>query len=489
MSATLFYTIFLFQILIFELFGDIPPPTEYWFTQRLDHFNPQDRRTFQQRYLVYNGSWNKKNNGPIFFYAGNEASIDGFWNNTGFMFDIAPQFGALIVFMEHRYYGKSLPFGNASNTYTIPNLVWYSMQQAIEDYAIFITKFKQTIYNAPNASVVVFGGSYGGELATLLRIHHPEIFHIALASSAPIRESLCTANSTYFFQIVTNDYDNVDSQCPDIVRNGYSQLIEMGKNANNYEYITNTFKLCNPIKNESDINHLQYWSRTALLTLAQFDYPYATNFVAQLPAYPVNATCNILKEYKNNSLLALAKASGLYYNASSNFTLTCFNQFEEYIFCADQTGCSPGPSRIVEDYGDCMDAGSAFITNNITDMFPPTVWDLNNLTKYCNETYDLPPPDLEWKQIWFPQNIIGTAITNIIFSNGELDPFIGGGYTQNLTNKLPAIVIADAAHHLDLRSSNVNDPQSVVDARKLEVQYIKQWLNEIEINRKYNKIN
>ena len=39
--------------------------------------------------------------GPVFFYAGNEGDIESFWNNTGFMFDIAPLFQALVVFPEH----------------------------------------------------------------------------------------------------------------------------------------------------------------------------------------------------------------------------------------------------------------------------------------------------------------------------------------------------------------------------------------------------
>jgi hypothetical protein len=46
-------------------------------------------------------SWFDKENGPVFFYAGNEGDIINFWNNTGFMFDTAPVAKALVVFPEH----------------------------------------------------------------------------------------------------------------------------------------------------------------------------------------------------------------------------------------------------------------------------------------------------------------------------------------------------------------------------------------------------
>ena len=42
-----------------------------------------------------------KGSGPIFFYTGNEGDIVGFWQNSGLLFDLAPQFRALVVFGEH----------------------------------------------------------------------------------------------------------------------------------------------------------------------------------------------------------------------------------------------------------------------------------------------------------------------------------------------------------------------------------------------------
>lgn len=43
--------------------------------------------------------WDGK--GPIFFYSGNEGSILGFWENSGFVFEAAQKFNALIIFGEH----------------------------------------------------------------------------------------------------------------------------------------------------------------------------------------------------------------------------------------------------------------------------------------------------------------------------------------------------------------------------------------------------
>lgn len=82
-----------------------------FFTQILDHFDftPRSYQTFQQRYLINDTHWGgAKKKAPIFVYTGNEGNIEWFTQNTGFMFEIAPHFNALLVFIEVCLLHKSL---------------------------------------------------------------------------------------------------------------------------------------------------------------------------------------------------------------------------------------------------------------------------------------------------------------------------------------------------------------------------------------------
>lgn len=69
--------------------------------------------TFPLRYFLCKQHWRQDANGhagPIFFYLGNEADVTLYLNATGLMWESAEQFGALLLFAEHRYYGLSKPY-------------------------------------------------------------------------------------------------------------------------------------------------------------------------------------------------------------------------------------------------------------------------------------------------------------------------------------------------------------------------------------------
>lgn len=72
-----------------------------YFDQNMDHFSFSELPKFRQRYLINTEYWaGPVSAGPIFFYCGNEGDIEWFAANTGFVWEIAPRFGAMIVFPE-----------------------------------------------------------------------------------------------------------------------------------------------------------------------------------------------------------------------------------------------------------------------------------------------------------------------------------------------------------------------------------------------------
>ena len=81
---------------------------------------------------------------------------------------------------------------------------------------------------------------------------------------------------------------------------------------------------------------------------------------------------------------------------------------------------------------------------------------------------------------------------------GALDPFHAGGFLpskshssakklaveerigSNGSNSIVLILIADGAHHLDLRATNPLDPQSVTQARQVEIENINKWIAQFQ---------
>jgi lysosomal Pro-X carboxypeptidase len=71
------------------------------FTQVIDHFSFRREGGFQQRYLIEQRYWKgAAEKGPIFMYCGNEGDVEWFAKNSGFLWEIAPAFGALILVPE-----------------------------------------------------------------------------------------------------------------------------------------------------------------------------------------------------------------------------------------------------------------------------------------------------------------------------------------------------------------------------------------------------
>ena len=128
----------------------VPNATLQWHRQPLDHFSFANSRTFMQRVFTYDTHW--RPGGPILFYCGNEANVELYVNATGLMWERAEELGALLVWAEHRYYGRSLPLGAASAA-NGSTLAWLTMEQALADYAALIHSVKTSWPHAGRSAV------------------------------------------------------------------------------------------------------------------------------------------------------------------------------------------------------------------------------------------------------------------------------------------------------------------------------------------------
>lgn len=117
-------------------------------------------------------------------------------------------------------------------------------------------------------------------------------------------------------------------------------------------------------------------------------------------------------------------------------------------------------------------------------MFIPLSIDYDANTAMCQEKFGL-TPEYDWPLTYFGGYDVETDFmfaTNIIWSNGELDPWRAGGLNENVSadGSSIALYISNAAHHLDLRPPNVDDPASVTEAREIEMTNIKKWIAEYQ---------
>jgi len=437
-----------------------------WYNQTLDHFTFTTDAKYAQKYLVNDTWWDKTRNGPIFFYTGNEGDIEAFAENSGFMWDIAPEFRALLIFAEHRYYGASLPFGkNHSKSKNPHKLGYLNSEQALADFAELITHIKETVEGAENSPVIAFGGSYGGMLAAWFRMKYPHICNGAIAASAPVAQftSPCDA----FGRIVTSDFTAAapNGTCSQSIRKSWDALNRIAAAPNNtgLEWLNEHWKFCKPFTSKHNITDLKAYLSDLWTNLAMMDYPYPTHFLAPLPGNPVNAACSkLLGKYSSDKelLTHVFAAVNVYFNFTG--AAKCFSINSEDDIGADMWG-----------YQACSEMVMPFCYDGINDMFEPSKWDIKKFSADCKKDWNVTPRTNMANLIYGGRNI--EAASNIVFSNGLLDPWSSGSILKSY-GSVVSVIIPEGAHHLDLRASSNNDPKSVISARKTERNYIRKWI-------------
>lgn len=143
--------------------------------------------------------------------------------------------------LAYSYYGESLPFGN--DTYSkVENLQFLTSEQALADYAVFLTWLKQQ-YNATDVAVITFGGSYGGMLSAWFRMKYPNIVAGAIAASAPIWQFTGLVDPHTYSAITTRTFRAANESCPAAILKSWDAIQRMP-----LDQLSTIMRLCTPLK-------------------------------------------------------------------------------------------------------------------------------------------------------------------------------------------------------------------------------------------------
>ena len=378
---------------------------ERWIQQPLSHFSwnreEEEERgggegggEFKTRYFVCSEFYRKES--PIFVYTGNEANVESYLENTGLMWENAEHFNALLVFAEHRYYGESSPITDDEEDKN--KLKHLNSMEALADYASLVRELREEYEDA--VAVIAFGGSYGGMLASWMRMKYPHVVDGAIAASAPIYafdgenppvDPNAFARGSRYTAMVSGH----GAECPKRIQDAFTLLIDSGdENDKIYlDVLKHTFRACDDIESPYEVAE---WAQSALDYIAMGDYPVESGYMLSgkgtLPAWPMKVVCNAMMvddpNASNSTSLALLEnlreAVSIYYNATK--TEQCF------------TIGDPSPNddtKATEDLWGYQYCSEMFMpmetTGGENDMYWLSSWNETNEFRYCRDAYDVQP--------------------------------------------------------------------------------------------------
>jgi len=472
-----------------------PEPQSLTFLQPLDHFNIFNKRQLEQRYILDDSSFKPSSN-LLFFYTCGEAEMEYYFNHSGGTFrDWAKEASALVIFAEHRFYGKSFPvnFSSRFDGYYALNL-----EQVVEDFAQLIISLN-TRYNT-KFQVVTAGGSWAGMVSAYMRYRYPHLVNAAIASSAPFLmmgykyTKSNPMNFEYYRRVSSVIYQH-GTHCSNSTIVAFDELEKLGQKGD-FVQIQQKLHLCTPPKDFSQVQLISLEIREGYAGLVQSNHP---NDDPER-SWPVSLACARVSAYtgpsKGLALLGDTIMIDLYgelnnenpcygllgYDSNNNIKKRIKSMERLSTRTRNHTDGLRGPDDDSWGFQMCTQTMYYQNSNGKTDLFNELIASSETLYTQCESTYGI-----DGRQTWgklstdwaaYPKQWVNSGISNILFTNGLWDPWGCAGMQTSLSDSLISINIPHASHHLDLNAKTVDDTDVIKAVRQLEFDILMEMIQE-----------
>ena len=236
---------------------------EKYSTQPIDHFDLTNTKTINIRYFI-NDTYKTKT-APLLVDLGGEGTQKAAAVGGRFVLNqYAEKYQSLMLAIEHRFYGKSIPEGGL----TQENLGYLSAAQAMEDFIMVINEIKKE-YEI-TGPVIVFGGSYAGNLATWIRQKYPNVVFAAVASSAPV---YATNMFTQFLDVIQAD---MGEKCSKAWKEAMIAIEEKANTTEGIATLVKNFNTCTDMTEDKlDITIFQQQLQATMVYYPQYNGSYS----------------------------------------------------------------------------------------------------------------------------------------------------------------------------------------------------------------------
>ncbi|GAM28530.1 hypothetical protein SAMD00019534_117060 [Acytostelium subglobosum LB1] len=428
-------------------------PQPMWYTQKVDHYDPLNTDTFQQQYFVNATYW--KPGGPVFLLLGGEgpASYTGvtghFIINT-----YAQMFDALIVSVEHRFYGKSMP----KPTLDTKHLKYLTTQQALADYAQFRNFIAQK-YNTGSSKWVSFGGSYSGSLSAWFRLKYPQLIDAAIATSAPVQPQL---DFKEYLEVVSA---SIGPQCSARIAN-VTNVVTAMLNTDRRK-VEKLFNTCDEIHSDDDVATFFENLADSVAEIVQYN-----NDNNRYTMFNISKMCSMLEA--GDDLTSFVNFNNEFNTFSgNNCTQSSYKSLVNQLQDVDPNG--EFASSRTWTWQTCIEYGYFQTAQSPNQPFSPTItldWFLQQCLDIFGPRDDGLPylPQTKYIESDYGGRNIQTSQT--IFPNGLVDPWHALGVLNATSSEIQTILITGTAHCADLYPALPTDPPGLVQARQMEVDLI-----------------